>query len=396
MKQNLGAPLFYLGTFLSSVGSLAFNLCLVVFMLQAGFPLFEVSLIIGLQRFVPVFVMGVWGHLTDRLNPRLTVVTLEIAAATASLALLKIWDGANTNYILFLAVCVARAVMVNFQTGSRGKIAKILSDGSYGSNAKHAIWQMKSTQGATLFAGIAGLFLIKFLSMKSAIIVDLVTFLVNGLILFAIEFESEKSVNVDQSLGWKQKFHDLFKYNPQAAALDIMLAISIGGLMSFMARVSDGNHIWNAIFMTSYGLSVWIAGFLERSYAKKFSSIPFWLVLGGSYLIIGASHGPTMWVLAFMFLKDISYWVILHRISGHIQADTPTNLMGAVSSARFSIMVTILAMAEILVGAWAPVVPLWAETSLRAAVAVGVGLYLLNINRGVLKVKEVVNDRPAL
>jgi hypothetical protein len=394
MKKSLTAPLFYLGTFLSSAGSLTFNLCLVAFMLGAGFPLFQVSLILGLQRFVPVLVMGIWGHATDRLNPRMTVIVLEVAAALSSFALLILWKGAETNYLSFLVVCVVRSVMSNFQTGSRGKIAKLLADGSYGSNAKHAIWQMKSTQGATLFAGIAGLFLIKFLTMKAAIVVDLVTFAINGVFMLAIQLEADERTVPMSSPSWRQKFHDLFKYNSQAATLDIMLAISIAGLMSFIARVSDGNPIWNAAFMTSYGLAVWAAGFLERSYAKNFSSVPFWIVLGGSYLFIGSSHGPSVWILGFMFLKDMSYWVILHRISGHIQADTPTRLVGAISSARFSIMVVILSVGEILVGAWAPSVSLLAESILRSSVALGVGFFLLN--RSTLKIKTIVNERPAL
>jgi hypothetical protein len=40
------------------MGSLTFNLCLVAFMPQAGFDLSQISLILGLQRFVPVFVLG--------------------------------------------------------------------------------------------------------------------------------------------------------------------------------------------------------------------------------------------------------------------------------------------------------------------------------------------------
>jgi hypothetical protein len=394
MNKTLSVPLFYTGTFLSSVGGLTFSVCLIAFMLQAGFPLLQVSLILGLQRFIPVLVTGIWGHITDRLNPRLTVVVLEILAALCSFILFHLWRGANTHYIPLLAICALRSIAMNFQTGSRCKIAKMLADGSYGSNAKHAIWQMKSTQGATLFAGLIGVFLIKYLTMKVAIVIDLLTFALNGIVLLNITFEDEAAPDEGKQLGWKQQFYDLYKYNPQAAILDALLALSIAGLMSFMARVADGNQVWNAVFMTSYGLSVWIAGFLERSFAKKFSSIPFWIVLAGTYVVIGNSHGPGAWVLSFMFLKDISYWIILHRISGHIQADTPKALMGGVSSARFSIMVVILSIGEVIVGAWAPSVSLWTESSLRACVALSVGLYLLN--RGVFKVKAVAHDRPAL
>ena len=389
--NNQGAFLFYLGQFLSSMGSLTFNLCLVAFMPQAGFDLAQISLILGLQRFIPVFIMGVWGHLTDTLNPKTTIVVLEILAGLLSMSLLLIWNESHTNYIVFLSVCVLRAVLVNFQTGSRVKLSKLLSDGSYQSNAKHAIWQMKATQGATLFAGLMGLVLIKFLSLKTAIILDFLSFLTNGLIILFIPSHKEEK-NISQSISWKQKFSDHFKYNKQAAILDIALAISIGGLISFFARVSGENHIWNALFLTSYGLSVWIAGFLERSAAKKYSSTPFWIVMSISFILLGKFGGPNVESLILMFIKDISYWVILHRISGHIQNDTPAHSIGAVSSARFAIMVVILSVGEILVGAWSSLVPLYVESTLRAIVALATGLGIMMAKKNV----GVESDRPAL
>lgn len=385
------AFLFYFGQFLSAMGSLTFNLCLVAFMPKAGFDLSQISLILGLQRFFPVFVMGAWGHLTDIFSAKMTVVVLEVLAGILSLSLLLVWSESSTNYVLFLTLCVLRATLVNFQTGSRVKISKMLSDGSYQSNAKHAIWQMKATQGATLFAGLVGLILIQFLTLKTAIVLDLVTFFVNGLIVFFIDADKDEQKASQGSITWKQKFSDHFRYNRQAAILDIALAVSIEGVVSHFARVSGSDHIWNAIFLTSYGLSVWIAGFLERSFAKKFSTVPFWIVMSVSFALLGKFAGPNVESLVLMFIKDISYWIILHRISGHIQSDTPVNAIGAVSSARFAIMVVILSLGEILVGAWSNTVPLWTENLIRAGIAFMVGAVLLS-----RKNVRVTSDRPAL
>lgn len=389
--NDIRAVLFYSGQFLSAMGSLTFNLCLVAFLPRAGFDLAQISLILGLQRFFPVFVMGAWGHLTDVFSAKMTVVVLEILAGLLSISLLFVWDESNTNYLIFMALCVLRATLVNFQTGSRVKLSKILSDGSYQSNAKHAIWQMKATQGATLFAGLVGIVLIQFLTLKVAIILDFVTFVANGVIVFFMPSDETKQAP-QTTVSWRQKFSDHFRYNRQAAILDIALAVSIGGLISFFARVSGADHIWNALFLTSYGLSVWIAGFLERSFAKKFSTVPFWIVMSVSFALLGKFGGPNIESLILMFIKDISYWIILHRISGHIQNDTPVQAIGAVSSARFAIMVVILSVGEILVGAWSNIVPLWAECLIRAGVALMIGAALI-LSR---KSAEVASDRPAL
>ncbi len=386
------AFLFYLGQFLSAMGSLTFNLCLVAFMPMAGFDLSQISLILGCQRFFPVFVMGGWGHLTDSFNPKMTVVILEVLAGLLSISLLFVWSDSSTNYLVFLIICVMRATLVNFQTGSRVKLSKILSDGTYQSNAKHAIWQMKATQGATLFAGLVGIVLIKFLTLKTAIVLDFATFIANGLIVYLMPGKEIFQKISSATPSWKQKFSDHFSYNRQAAILDIALAVTIAGVISFYARVAGSNHVWNAFFLTSYGLSVWIAGFMERSFANKISSVPFWIVMGISFVLLGKFGGPNIESLFLMFIKDISYWIILHRISGHIQNDTPVHAIGAVSSARFAIMVVILSVGEVLVGAWSKTVPLLAECSMRAAVAVFVGILLL-----VLRQNEMVtSDRPAL
>jgi MFS family permease len=386
------AFLFYIGQFLSAMGSLTFNLSLVAFMPGAGFDLAQISMILGLQRFVPVFVMGIWGHLTDSFSAKKTVVTLELLAGVLSISLLMVWNDSSTNYFLFLALCIFRAILVNFQTGSRVKLSKLLSDGTYQSNAKHAIWQMKATQGATLFAGLVGIVLIKFLTLKIAIILDFVTFILNGICVLFIPTEEGDAQSQKTATSWRQKFADHFKYNKQAAILDIGLAVSIGGLISFFARVAGADHVWNALFLTSYGLSVWIAGFLERSLAKKFSTVPFWIVMSLSFALLGLFAGPNVESLILMFIKDISYWIILHRISGHIQNDTPMRAIGSVSSARFAIMVVILSIGEILVGAWSNTVPLWAETLGRALVALTIGLALVFSRKS----EVIVSDRPAL
>lgn len=56
---------FYLGTLVSSVGSFTFNVCLVAFMVRARFDLFHVSLILGLQRLIPVVVTGALGYMSE-------------------------------------------------------------------------------------------------------------------------------------------------------------------------------------------------------------------------------------------------------------------------------------------------------------------------------------------
>ena len=108
---------------------------------------------------------------------------------------------------------------------------------------------------------------------RPAIILDFATFIANGLIVFLMPGEEVVQKAPSITISWKQKFSDHFRYNRRAAILDIALAVSIAGVISFFARVAGSNHVWNAFFLTGYGLSVWIAGFMERSFAKKPASM---------------------------------------------------------------------------------------------------------------------------
>lgn len=370
-------PAFYFGTLVSSVGSLTFNLCLIAFMLKAGFSLGHATVILGLQRLIPALFMGIWGHLTDSLPPRLTVVVIEAIAAVLSGILLFLWKESDTAYIIFAGISILRATIATFQTGSRVKITKLLADESYSSNSKHAIWFNKATQGATLFSGLTAVLFIKLFSFESAIIFDAITFILNGLIIYFLPIHKVQEEKENQkTVVWYQKFIDYFKFNPSAAKLDLFLAVSMMGTVAFQARVAGADQSWAALFSAAYGVAVWTTGFIEKRWALKFSSSPFWILLGIAYLLIGF-YGHASWLAVSLFLlKDLAYWMVLHRISAHIQTDTPTSHIGGVTSARMTLMILILSVGEILVGSWSSVVPLWFEALIRSFVVFGVAIFL--------------------
>ena len=174
--------------------------------------------------------------------------------------------------------------------------------------------------------------------------------------------------------------------------MDILLAASMMGTMAYMSRLAGANQSWGGLYMASFGLAVWISGYLERGVTSKLPTFPYWLALGLSFIVIGQLGEPSALTLFVFFIKDLSYWTIFHRISAHIQIDTPAERIGGVTSARMSIMTTVLAGGEVLVGAWAGAVPVAADSVLRAMVALAVGLYMAV--SGYRKV--VLHDRPAL
>ena len=57
---------FFAGLLISSVGGMTFTIGLIVFMMRAGFGLFQISIIIGLSRLIPIVASTLLGDLADR------------------------------------------------------------------------------------------------------------------------------------------------------------------------------------------------------------------------------------------------------------------------------------------------------------------------------------------
>lgn len=255
MKKN-SALLFYSGTLISSIGSMAFSICLLAFMIKDGHSLFDVSLILGLSRLIPVAISTFWGQLADRLPPRLTVVATEFLAAAMSVGILLSWNHGKAAYWHLLTFCVLKACVVIFQAGSRAKITKLLSDDTCASNSKNAVWYNKATQGATLFAGLLAWVIIENFDFQTAVFIDLISFIVNGIFIYLISVKADSDqIDVEREPFYK-KIIDFYRYNPRAAVLDFALCVSMMGTVSFMARLSGQDQKWNALFMAGYGFCV--------------------------------------------------------------------------------------------------------------------------------------------
>ncbi len=366
---------FYLGTLLSSVGSMTLVVSLLAFMLKNQFSLLQISVIIGLSRFLPVVVSVFLGHKTDSLSPKKIIVFAEIGAATASLFLFYSWEVLDKNYYFILIAMILRSLFTSIQNGSKAQIAKVLSDSSYQSNSKNAVWLNKATQGATLFAGVLGWFAITRLSLSAVIIFDAITFILNGLILFMLPIEGAQSEESNGS-SIVQKFKDFYQYNFKAGALDALLVLSMMGTSAFTARLAGAKEEWISLFLLSYGLAVWLAGYLERTQFIKNLRSALWIMLGVSLILLGMIPGPNALVWAVCLFKDICFWILFHRISSYIQIDTPQKIIGSVNHARNAQMITIFALGEIAVGLWKNSLPFLWECGLRGGLCLAVALVI--------------------
>lgn len=372
---NRTPAFFYLGTLISSVGNMTLSVSLIAFMLKGGFSLLQVGTIVGLSRFLPLLVSVLLGHRLDGLSPRKLILWAELGAGASSLLLLLEWTYLGQSFPVLLAAMVFRAFFTSIQTGSRAQMAKILSDSSYQSNSRNAAWLNKVTQGATLFGGGLSWLAIQFSTLPVVIIFDALTFIVNGVILGLLPVDHQGQRKVEAAPIFK-KFRDLYQFNFRAASLDAFLALSAMGTSAFTARLAGAHEEWISLFVISYGLSVWIAGYLERlSFVQKKRTL-IWCLLSASFALLGIIPGPGAVVWITCLVKDTCFWILFHRITAHIQVDTPKEILGSVTFARNAQLVTILALGEMLVGLWKNAVPFPVECGVRAGIAIAVAIII--------------------
>ncbi|MFX5660668.1 hypothetical protein ABTE05_20095, partial [Acinetobacter baumannii] len=76
------------------------------------------------------------------------------------------------------------------------------------------------------------------------------------------------------------------------------------GTTSFTARLTGDDQTWMAVLIGSYGASVWLSGFIERSQLLRASFLGFWAGLGASYALLGMFSGLGMPTVALALCKD--------------------------------------------------------------------------------------------
>lgn len=365
--------LFYLGTLISSIGNTTLSISIIAFMLKNNFSLFQVSLVIGCSRLIPIIISVFVGHIADNLPAKRVIIVTEILASCASILLLYGWAGPSKSFNIILIAMTLRTLFTSLQTGSRSQVAKMLSGDSYQANSRNAVWLNKVTQGATLFSGVLSWIAIEFSTLSTVIIFDALTFLANGIIIYLLPLVHAETQAVTK-VSIFQKFKDLYKFNRRAATLDFLLSLAVMGTTVFTARLAGSKEEWISLFVISYGISVWLAGYIERSEKIQRLNATLWFILGGSLIWLGLFNQPSISMWCVCLLKDVSFWILFHRISSHIQMDTPKEIVGSVSFARNAQVMTVLTSGAFLVGAWSPYWSLLEECLFRGGICLVVAI----------------------
>lgn len=328
----------------------------------------QIGLVIGGTRIASLVASLILGDLADRISARSLIISTEIIAATLSILLAWFWTLGSGHFALILSTCILRAFVLAVQQPGRNKIAKLLSEDTYLSNSRQAIWLNKVTHGAMFFSAALAFMVIKYGNFYWALGFDVLTFFLNAVIVLKIFIRpsEQNQKSSTQRISIYAKFKDLYSYSPRTAVLDLLLAIALCGGNLFTVRMAGEHEQWIPVYLTSYGLAVWVTGYLERISAVRKFHRSIWIAFSLSFLLL--AEFPSQGVLTFFIFvfNDHCYWLLFHRYSSQIQTNTPTKLIGSVTSARMIQMILVLATGEFLVGAWQKHVSIFWEGAWRA------------------------------
>lgn len=373
LTNRIYSSRFLGGTLLSSIGSRTFTISSMAFMKLSGYSLLQIGSVVASIRLVDFTTHILFGNVADRLNPRLIIITTEIAGAFLSVMLALAWSKGTNYYYTFFSLLVIRSIVMGIQSPARSKIAKLYSDPSYQSNAQTAIWLNNATHGAMFFAAGFSWFSIKYLNFYWVIGFDFFTFLINGFLLYSVLLPKiSGTTRIDGHFF--QWFREFYSRNPKIGFYDLLLSIALAGGNIFTIRFTANREELIPIMLSSFGLAVWTAGYLEKkaNISKYHSAI--WLIFGTSFIMLSMFSENAFLTFMLFVMNDNCYWLLFHRYSVEIQAATRVENMASVSAARMIQMSAVLASGEFLVGWWQKFVPLFWEGAWRSIFCIIVAL----------------------
>lgn len=361
---------FLFGLFVSAIGSNAFVLTMLNILKVNGMELGFLGLFVALSRFTGFLTQTIFGKIGDQISPKLVVAVSEVGAAVSSAALFFNIDNSGMmihSKFIFLFFGTIRLFFMSLQLSSIQKIAKNFD--SQLSLRGNPVIHLSLVSNLALF--IMGVFTFLFfdeINLKKILILDTVTFLLNGLFIFF----SPKLIIFDRKIitsPFRFSVSEYFKNDKQLFFYDMFLSLALFGANVLNLKLLSDHINWVPILTTSFGL----AGVLAST--KFFSAIAWynkkliWVILAASVLLQGVFFNQVYLVILFSIIRNFSYWLLLNSIGREFMQRNSLEDYASLSSSRQASITGILSTGEFLTGSFTLfTVPI--ENALRSFAAI--------------------------
>lgn len=339
---------FYLGTFLSSVGSLLLVMTIPAFFIANAIPATSIALSIGIHRFSGIAAAIWFGPTIDHFNAKKVILVTELVAAIATAGLWFGWQTQPTYGLgLFWASLGLRALALGAQTASRNRLVKVLADSNETKEASYVIWLTKATQGAHVISALVALGMLSTGNLGLAILFDGFTFLLSGAAVWMLPVNPQASPKT-QKRNLLSAFADFVRQHRDLVWQDGLLAVSVTGTILLMVKLSQSNPRHLIFLNLIFGACIWLSSIVaHRSQLRQHKNF-YWSLLAAGFACLAMFSGNFLAVLASFFLAYMAYWILYHIYTVDIQTKTPLEMIGGVVAARTVFVAVILSLGELL------------------------------------------------
>lgn len=365
MEGNLSTLFFYLGTFITSFGSLLFIMAIPAFFLSSGFSSEIIGIAIGIHRFSGIAASAWFGPQIDRLNSRKVVFASEFLAAFASFGLIWSWLYRDIYGIWpFCGFIGLRALIIGMQSASRNRLVKLISSDNQTREASLAIWLNKVTQGAHVISSLAAIPLVSSGNILLAIVIDGLSFIIGGVSALQLPDIDAGDKRTVSGLNFLSSLSSLVKVNKLIFFQDQILALAVSGTILLMVKLSGGDSKYIIYFNLLFGSSIWLSSLVAHSSNLRALTIPYWMMMFAGFIIMYSTQ-DSKWIWPAYFLTYMGYWILYHKYTVEVQTQTSKDMIGAIMAARGLAIAITLSVGELLGGYATRIFDLKTELVLR-------------------------------
>lgn len=374
--------LFLLSTFISTVGNLTSSISLAAFMTHEGFPIVIAGITLSLMRYFAISASFLSTNVFSKFDPKNLIIGCELLGLILTAILVPIWQKGIPYTTPLIVTLTLRTLIVTIPTAAKAGLLKSLSQNSLESNTKSATYFNVATQGAALFSGVIAYLVFIFGRYEWVLIFDAFTFIVSTIILIQIPIAPTNSPQkTSEQNGFFSGLKSYFKHSHSLALEDIAWAITGTGATIFALRLAREDSSKMPLIIATYGLSVWVAGWLVTKHPRICNRALGWFAVAVCFLILNADNiSPTI-LLAVVFLKDTSRWLVQHKMAGEIQYRIPQTLFANAAAAKTVILGIIFATGDWLLASLNSFVPISTDLVVRGTLAFTMGVLAINTQR---------------
>ncbi len=372
--------LFFLGAFVTALGTHTFPSSGLAFMSQAGLSLAAIGGIMMSNRLATVLVNLFLGDWIDRKNPAYLIGGAELINVLVTLTLIAVWPDVTNLLLVFIVAVFCRSTLIALTLPCQQKIIKGMTENHPEKIKPYTILINWVNYGSGIFAAAIAFYAIKYRSFEFVLWIDGLTFIVNGILIFVgfrySTFQSLAKGSLNPFKPFK-KFFELNRLDPKLFWADIFLHLSVFGTNIFMIRLVRGQVENIPILLISFALAVWVSTFLLHKFDPLRIVKISWFFLPVSFLWLLLAPPSLGGQLAGVFLRNICYWNIFTHHSVQIQRGSASTNIVQLTSARTALNTLILGVGELLMGYLSNFISIETELLVRVGLGVAFAFYTI-------------------